>query len=267
MYAWAKAGPTTTDREALWPAPAVRRRWEQIIGLLAPQPGEQLLDLGCGAGQAARLLADMVGPGGRVAALDRPSPAMRRLGEAASQEGTGSLDVVAGSAEAVPFADASFDAALCVNVLEAVSDRARALHEIRRVLKPGGRALVAHDDYESQAYTSTDRELGRRATLAYACSTFESYATSDGQMGRRLWPLFVAAGFAEPRLQVLPLVETDYAEPHLGWRHAQFTAGLIGQVSDLTDAELDAWRADLAEQGRRGQYVYCLNLYVCLGRA
>jgi hypothetical protein len=138
---------------------------------------------------------------------------------------------------------------------------------MRRVLKPGGRALVAHDDYESQAYTRTDRELGRRVSLAYASSTFASYATSDGQMGRHLWPLFVGAGFAEPRLHVIPLVETAYGEPHLGWRHAQFTADFVSAVSDLTDADLDAWRADLADRSARGAYLYCLNLYACLGRA
>jgi SAM-dependent methyltransferase len=255
------------DLAALWPAPAVRHRWEEIVALLAPRPGERILDVGCGAGQAARLLAGTVGVGGRVAALDRPASAMRRLQEAAWQEGVGSVDVVAGSAEALPFANASFDAVLCVNVLEAVQDRAHALGEIRRVLKAGGRALVAHDDYESQAYTSTDRELGRRISLAYASSTFDSYATSDGQMGRHLWPLFVDAGFAEPRLQVLPLVETEYGEPHLGWRHAQFTTELVGKVSDLSDAELGAWRADLAERSARGQYVYGISLYVCFGRA
>jgi SAM-dependent methyltransferase len=253
--------------ESLWPAPAVRRRREQIVGLLAPQPGERILDVGCGAGQAVRLLAGMVGSGGRVAGLDRPAPAMRRVGETVRQSGLENVELVAGSAEALPFADASFDAVLCVNVLEAVPDQPRALREIRRVLRPGGRALVAHDDYESQTYTSSDRELGRRAALAYASSTFASYATSDGQMGRHLWPLFVAAGFEEPRLHVLPLVETQYGEPHLGWRHAQFTTELTGPVSDLTDADLDAWRANLAERSAQGEYVYCLNLYVCLGRA
>jgi len=163
------------------------------------------------------------------------------------------------------FSNASFDAVICVNVLEAVPNRERTLREIHRVLKPGGRALIAHDDYESQAYACTDRELGRCATLAYSCSTFDSYATSDGQMGRRLWPLFVAAGFAEPRLEVLPLVETEYREPLLGWQHTQFPASFTSRVSDLSDAELDAWRTDLKARSASGEYLYCLNLYVCFG--
>jgi SAM-dependent methyltransferase len=197
--------------------------------------------------------------------MDRSAVWVARLHETVDQTRIKNVNVVMGSAEALPFLDGAFDAVLCVNVLEAVPDRTGALAEMHRVLRPGGRALVAHDDYESQAYTSTNRELGRRVSLAYADSTFASYATSDGQMGRHLWPMFVATGFAEPRLQVLPLVETEYGEPHSGWQHAQFSADFVSKVCDLTDAELDAWRADLAARSSRGEYLYCLNLFACLG--
>ncbi len=254
------------DTTMLWPAPAVRARWEQIMALLSPSPGERILDVGCGRGAPLRYLSGQVGSAGRVVGVDRPAQAMRPLRETIDQDGLGNADIVAGSAESLPFTDNSFDAVLCVNVLEAVPDRAGALREMHRVLKPGGRALVAHDDYDSQVYTSTDRALGRRAALAYADSTFASYASSDGQMGRHLWPLFVAAGFVAPRLQVLPLVETEYGEPHLGWQHAQFSADFVSKVSDLTDTDLDDWRADLAARSRDGAYLYGLNLYACLGR-
>jgi SAM-dependent methyltransferase len=168
-------------------------------------------------------------------------------------------------AQALPFPDATFDAVLCVNVLEAVPQRDHALAEMHRVLKPGGCVLVAHDDYESQVYTCSDRELGRRIVLAYAESTFASYATSDGQMGRHLWGVFSAAGFRNPELHVLPLVNTVYCEPWHGWVISQFTANFISRVSDLTDEELTRWRADLAERSAAGHYTYCLNLYVCRG--
>ena len=176
------------------------------------------------------------------------------------------VEPVAADAQALPFPDETFDAVLCVNVLEAVPDRLGALREMRRVLKPGGRVLVAHDDYEGQVYTATDRPLCRRAVLAYARSTFESYATSDGQIGRHLWGYFAKAGFRNATLQVLPLVNTEYREPLFGWTHAQFSATFVEKVSDLTDDDLDRWRADLAGLSARGEYLYCINLFVCLGR-
>ena len=71
----------------------------------------------------------------------------------------------------------------------------------------------------------------RRAVRAYAEPKFERDAASDGQMGRLLWPLFQTAGFNEAKLRVLPLINTAYREPLLGWTHAQFSAQLVSKVS------------------------------------
>jgi SAM-dependent methyltransferase len=250
----------------LWAEPDVRRRWEQLVKLLAPLPGDSILDVGHGPGLSARYLASIVTPTGRVTALD-PSPrSTKQLRVQVEEQGLRNLVVVRAQAESIPFGDASFDAVMCVNVLEAVPNKARALSEMHRVLKPGGRILLAHDDYESQSYVTTDRELGRRATLAYASATLPGYPTSDGQMGRRLWSLFLRTNFGERQLHVLPLVNTEYRQSLLGWTHAQFAAEFVARVSDLTQAEIDAWHADLAARSLRGEYLYCLNLYVCLGR-
>lgn len=249
-----------------WPEPDVRRRWEQLVALLAPAPGESILDVGHGPGAPARYLAALVGHTGSVTAVDRSPRFGARLHADANAQGLGNLAVVRACADVLPFQDAVFDAVVCVNVLEAVPDKARAIREMRRVLRPGGRILLAHDDYESQVYTTADRELGRRATLAYAQATFATDPTSDGQMGRRLWSLFRTGNFRQPELHVLPLVNTAYRPGLLGWTHAQFTAELVAGVSDLTQAEIDAWRADLAERSACDEYLYCLNLYVCLGR-
>jgi hypothetical protein len=86
-------------------------------------------------------------------------------------------------------------------------------------------------------------------------------------MGRRLWGLFHAAGFRDPTLRVLPLVNTAYREPLFGWRHAQFGADLVAGVSNLTADDLERWRADLAARDAEGRYVFAANLYVCIGHA
>ena len=236
-------------------APDARLRWSQLLTLLAPQSGERILDIGCGRGLAARAIVERVGGRGQVIGIERQI----------NQPEQDGFPVLGADAQALPFPDATFDAVLCVNVLEAVPRRAHALDEMYRVLKPGGRALVAHDDYESQVYACSDRELGRRIGLAYAQATFTSYATSDGQMGRHLWGLFSAAGFRNPVLSVLPLVNTEYREPWHGWVLSQFPADFVAPVSNLTDDELERWRTDLAERSARGVYAYCLNLYVCRG--
>lgn len=251
----------------LWPGdPARQVRWEQIMAWLAPNAGESVLDIGCGGGEAVAFVAERVGPSGHAIGLERSAASVAKLCARYPVIELPALSFQSGEAEALPFADESFAAVLCVNVLEAILDRPRALAEMLRVLKPDGRILLAHDDYESQAYAGADRDLTRRAVSAYANSTFKSYPTSDGQMGRQLWSLFASAGFLEPEVRVLPLVNTKYREPFFGWVHAQFTADFVATVSDLTQAEIDRWHRELAAASQRGTYFYCVNLYVCLGR-
>jgi ubiquinone/menaquinone biosynthesis C-methylase UbiE len=257
------------DAGELWPDdPAVRQRWEALLGWLDLRPGDVVLDVGCGRGVATAFIAGQVGSAGRAIGVERHFDYFQSAGSYFSISSTmvpAPLGVCS-DVRSLPFADGCFDAVLCVNVLEAIPDRGLALAEMRRVLKPGGRILLAHDDYESVAYAGADRELTRRAVLAYASSTFKSYETSDGEMGRWLWGLFAKAGFADTELRVLPLINTEYRELLHGWFASQFSAEFVAKVSDLTQSEIDEWRRQLAGASEGGDYLYCLNLFVCLGR-
>jgi demethylmenaquinone methyltransferase/2-methoxy-6-polyprenyl-1,4-benzoquinol methylase len=112
---------------------------------LADAPGPRLLDVGGGTGNYAAALRD---EGWEPVVCDR-SPDM--LARAAAK----GLETVECDATALPFADASFDAVMCVSMLHHVDDRARALAEQRRVLRPGGRgALMVYtrEDIEDAWY-------------------------------------------------------------------------------------------------------------------
>lgn len=118
---------------------------ERFVGLGNPfslgpiQPGEAVLDLGCGAGFDALVAAQLVGPAGRVVGIDL-SREMLWLAEAGRIEaGMAQVEFRVGTIEALPFPDASFDVALSNGVLNLVPDKPAALGEIYRVLRPGGR--------------------------------------------------------------------------------------------------------------------------------
>lgn len=99
-------------------------------------PGMSLLDVGCGTGVIALAAQELVGPQGRVAALD-PSPGML---EQARQAGVREAHL--GRAEQLPFPDATFDRVVMGYALRHVEDLATTFREYRRVLKPGGRVLL-----------------------------------------------------------------------------------------------------------------------------
>lgn len=259
--------PPLPGVEELWLTPDYQDRWRKLLAWLDPRAGERVLDVGFGGGEALRSLAPRLGPPGRAVGV---GPAVARAaGLRAATAGEPVPPVaVAGLAQLLPFRSGAFDATLCVNVLEAVPgpERRRALEELRRVLRPGGRAVLAHDDWESHAYAGAGRELTRRCVRAYADVRFRSYAASDGQMGRHLWGLFRAAGFRDAELRALPLANTEYREPLFGWVHSRIPADLLPHASAVTREEVDRWHAQLAAASERGDYAFCGTLYVCIGR-
>lgn len=102
------------------------------------QPGERVLDVACGTGVVTRLAAERIGSAGAVAGLD-VNPAMLAVARRESPPGVRWYEA---SAESMPLPDASFDVVLCQMGLQFVADKPAALREMRRVLAPGGRALV-----------------------------------------------------------------------------------------------------------------------------
>ncbi|SDO44593.1 ubiE/COQ5 methyltransferase family protein [Rhodoferax sp. OV413] len=122
--------------------PAMFHPWAQILlRHAAPQAGERLLDIACGTGIVAREAAPRVGPQGQVVALDM-TPAMLAVARALPAPAGAVIDWQEGNALALPFADGAFERVLCQHGLQFFPDRAAALREMRRVLAPGGRAVL-----------------------------------------------------------------------------------------------------------------------------
>ncbi len=121
---------------------AVRERFVGVGNPFSLGPihaGEAILDLGCGAGFDAFVAAQLVGPAGRVVGIDL-SPEMLAIAEAELREAKSpQIEFQVAQVEVLPFPDASFDVALSNGVLNLIPDKAAALREIFRVLRPGGR--------------------------------------------------------------------------------------------------------------------------------
>ncbi len=122
----------------------LHRWWKRItVGLAGVAPGGQALDVCCGTGDLALLLARQVGPRGRVVGVDFSPEMLAIARRRAAASGYGEVcRFVPGDAQALPVADAAFDAATVGFGIRNVGHPETALREFRRVLRPGGRLAV-----------------------------------------------------------------------------------------------------------------------------
>jgi arsenite methyltransferase len=109
----------------------------------ALQPGEDVLDVGCGAGMDSLVAAQMVGPAGSVTGVDMTPEMVAKAHGSIAEMGLGNVRIVEGSAEHLPFDDASFDVVISNGVIDLIPDKDAVFSEIVRVLRPGGRIQLA----------------------------------------------------------------------------------------------------------------------------
>ncbi len=120
-----------------------RRRpvYRRVVALSGARPGNQVLDIGCNAGYLARLLAAAVTPGGQVTGVDPAEPAIAH----ATRRAPANAAFTVGTAQDLRWPDASFDVVTSTLAVHHIPepDRAAAFAEMFRVVRPGGRLLIA----------------------------------------------------------------------------------------------------------------------------
>ena len=133
---------------------------DKVIERSGIKPGMRVLDVGCGSGFFATLVARVVGENGMVYALDIEPKMLRQLENKLKKDENRDIknvQLVQSNADHLPFEPEFFDLAYMVAVLQEVPDRMRALSEIKRVLRPGGilavTELLPDPDYPLRSTT------------------------------------------------------------------------------------------------------------------
>lgn len=116
---------------------------QRVLAAFDLKPGECVLEIGPGTGYYSPETACRIGHAGRLICLDIQQEMLLETRRRLRAAGFESAEFVQASAEDLPFAANSFDHVLAVTVLGEIPDRSRAVREIRRVLRPGGRLSVS----------------------------------------------------------------------------------------------------------------------------
>ncbi len=112
------------------------------FSLTTPDTGETVVDVGCGAGIDSLIAAQMVGPTGQVIGVDMTAAMLEKAGASATVAEVANVEFRSGYGESLPVDDEWADLVISNGVLNLMPDKAAALTEMARVLKPGGRLQI-----------------------------------------------------------------------------------------------------------------------------
>jgi SAM-dependent methyltransferase len=160
------------------------------------EPGQRLLDVGCGPGSISVDLARAVRPG-EVVAVDRAPAAVELARAAAAEADVPNLATQVADVHALPFADATFDVVHAHQVLQHLTDPVAALREMRRVTRPGGIVAVRDADYAATTWFPDSPGLDEWLALYHEVT--DAHGT-EADAGRRLLHWALEAGFEPGRL-------------------------------------------------------------------
>ncbi|KQV20856.1 hypothetical protein ASE03_12860 [Kitasatospora sp. Root187] len=191
--------------------------------------------------------------------IDRSAESLRQARGTLQEHSGPTATIVADLRDPVPCADGSADVVLSYNTIECLPDPQAMLVEVARVLRPGGRAIMAHVDFDSLVIAGADADLDRRICHAFADDAQSWMDHADGRIGRKLGLLVAQSPLrlvgVEPML-TWSTAFSGHAEGRIDQiRKALLSAARHGRGS-VSPAEVEEWYAAVLEADRLGGFFF-----------
>jgi arsenite methyltransferase len=248
---------TAEQMEVVYRSRDVLRRRRLVYEALGARPGERILDVGCGPGFYASELLDQVAPDGTVVGVDA-SPQM--LAVAAHRcEGRRGVEFRQADATGLPVDDADFDRAVCVQVLEYLTDAEAALRELHRALRPGGRVVIWDVDWETLSWHSHDPARMERALRAW------DEHLADPTLPRTLAPRMRAVGFEDVTMEGHAFATAEFTPEAYGSALLPLIADYLATVDGFGPAEAEAWADEQRLLAERDEFYFACTQFCFAG--
>jgi SAM-dependent methyltransferase len=239
--------------ESMAANPEIQRVRRVAWDALSPMPGRCLLDAGCGAGEVARELAEA---GADVIALDHSAAT---VAAAADRHDGSTVRYITGDVTGLDFPDRTFDGVRCERVLQHLAEPDRAIVELARVTRPGGRVCLVDTDWESVAVDGLPADL-TEAVRAHFTGRDQLHHLG---MGRTLRRRLVRAGLRD--VTAIPVVCYFTHPSQVGHVLPMFNASVPPEAGLVPDAVRDRWFQAIEAAGERDEFLAVLTIWVAKG--
>lgn len=224
---------------------------------LALRPGASVLEIGCGTGVDAAILAGMTGQTGRVIGIDVSST---MLTSARTRDCAGSTnpDYVLCDALDLAFSDGIFDAVRADRVLQHTTDPSAVIREMTRVTRKAGKIVVFEPDWETFILWPGEREVTRRI-LNFWCDHIPT-----GWAGRSLFTAFHSAGLSDIEVTPVSLVLTSLPLARRIF-DLETTVSLAVQAGIISSRQAEIWAKNHTDADAAGHFFSSLTFYLVTG--
>lgn len=225
---------------------------QRALQWLDVQPGQHILDAGCGTGKQTQVFANLAGVEGSTMGLDFSATMVTEAVKRNSS--VTSASYIQGDIHQLPFAGAQFDRCYAERVFQHLPDPQQALRSLMRVTKPGGKIVILEPDHEMVTIDTPYHEVNRRF-IEWRCNTFRA-----GWVAHQLYGWFKMLGVSDVAVELVPVVFTDYA---IRSRVAPYLEEIriAAQQGVVTEAEANAW-CDFLEAAIRACRFLSTQLHV-----
>lgn len=247
--AWEVMAPRwERGRELLWRGTRPVSEW--LVERLDPRPGQTILELAAGVGETGFLAAPRLEPGGLLITSDREPGMVEAAARVAASVGVANAEFRVLDADNLDLADASVDGVLNRFGYILKGDPPRALGEIRRVLRPGGRlAFSVWAAREQNPWmTVPSAALVERGRLAP--STEAESRLSARRNPATIAALLAATGFADPEIEEMPIAYRFTDEDELWFFVSELRGPVALALAGLPEDERSEIRAEIESRSR-----------------
>jgi SAM-dependent methyltransferase len=219
-----------------------------MLQLAAVQPGSRVLDVAAGTGEQTLMAARLVGPIGYVLAVDHSSSVLNVAAEAARKEGLKNVETRAMNAENLALDDDSFDAVISRLALMYFSNPAKALTEMRRVVKRGGKVTaIVCSALEKNPYNGIFIRIAQRIGNIPPPAPGEPWMFALGDPGA-LEDVYERAGFLNVPVHTVAIQRRFLSAADAIWHMQNYVGDIMELINRLNEAQRERAWIEIQEQ-------------------